>query len=176
MEPVLLGLTAPSLVSAAHAAGSVAATLTRPFAAVLNSALDSHSEPRTETTGIQRLRAQAAKLQKDLERRIGAVLERSGVSLDSPLRLDFSHGEAIEVDANHPQQTILEAALASDPTIASDLHQLVAARELLFAAVNKSLDSASNVVELAAEAADRLQVEVEILPADRKATLHFVER
>ncbi len=164
MDPVLLGLAAPKLLSAATAVGRRAA---EPFAEALDAARgllgekselqatptklaparNPHSQLLSESlTGqplisgdgsieIEDIRTHADALQDSLQRRIHELLERSGIKHDSAVQLRVSPLDGqLEVEGDTPQRAVIEAALASDPSIAADFRQLSAMRSLLAAA------------------------------------------
>lgn len=164
MEPVLLGLAAPKLLSAATAVGRRAI---EPFAEALDAAkglLGEKSEPSAVPTKIAPaknpnsqllselltgqplisgdgsieiadIRTNADALQDSLQRRIQELLERSGIKLDDTVQLRVSPLDGqLEVEGDTPQRAVLEAALASDPSIAADFRQLSAMRSLMAAA------------------------------------------
>lgn len=164
MEPVLLGLAAPKLLSAATAVGRRAV---EPFAEALGAArglLSEKSEPQAAPTKlapaknphsqllselltgqplirgngtieIADIRTHADALQDSLQRRIHELLERSGIKLDGAVQLRVSPLDGqLEIEGDTPQRAMLEAALASDPSIASDFRRLSAMRSLANAA------------------------------------------
>jgi len=126
MEPLLLGLSAPSIASTASAVGRavapVAKLLTSPFALLLQAETPAASVAKPQAIGLEG----AEQLQEDLESRIQRAIEDSGVQLKFPVRLTLSKFDGtLEADTvASPQREILEAALASDPSLANDFRQL----------------------------------------------------
>ncbi|MCH7753295.1 MAG: hypothetical protein IH898_14230 [Planctomycetes bacterium] len=199
MEPVLLGLAAPKLLSAATAVGRRAV---EPFVEALDAARgllgekselqlapsklaparNPHSQLLSESlTGqplisgdgsieIEDIRTHADALQDSLQRRIHELLERSGIKLDDAVQLRVSPLDGqLEVEGDTPQRAVLEAALASDPSIAADFRQLSAMRSLL-AAADKHTEFAE------AYARDPYQAVAdyaELFDAGLRATLQF---
>jgi len=149
MEPLLLGLAAPSFASTANAVGRavtpVAKLLASPFALLLQAGSASAPPEETPAIAIEGLLDRAKALQKDLESRIQQAVKDSGVQLNFPVRLGLSQSDGA-LEANgvvSPQREILEAALASDPSIADDFRQLAAVRQLL-SAVDKQEELSSS--------------------------------
>ncbi len=164
MDLVLLGLAAPKLLSAATAVGRRAvepfaealdaargllgekselqATPTKlaparnPHSQLLSELLT--GQPLISGDGsieIEDIRTHADALQDSLQRRIHELLERAGIKLDDTVQLKVSPLDGqLEVEGDTPQRAVLEAALASDPSIAADFRQLSAMRSLLAAA------------------------------------------
>ena len=168
MEPIWLGLSAPKLISAASAVGHRAAepfgvaleaarSMLREESApdstpaVLAPAMNPHLQLLSEMlTGqslggnssrleIDDIRTHADDLQVSLQRRIRQLLDRSGIDHNEPVRLRVSPLDGqLEVEGDTPQRAVLEAALASDPSIAADIRQLVAMRSLTSAATENA--------------------------------------
>jgi hypothetical protein len=167
MEPIWLGLTAPSIFSTAGNAGRAAL---RPFSAALELAsglldnspappesvatLSAEKNPHTSllsdlltgvplnsdgTIEIADIRTHADSLQDGLQRRIHELLQAAGIMLDEPVQLRVSPVDGqLEVASDSPQRAVLEATLASDQNLAADFRQLAAARSLLSAADENS--------------------------------------
>ena len=181
MEPTLLGLVAPSLVSTVNVVARTTSVVTKPFAAFLQNASGLDEATRPQAIEIADLRVRADTLQADLERRIRKTMELSGIDLDSPVRLTTSeHDVAIEVETNHPRRTVLEAALASDPSIATDFRRLAAVRKLLMAAEERpefaedfSGDPWQAIAAHASRADDRYEAVLQLLPATLDVRLQF---
>lgn len=156
MEPVWLGLATPSILSTA---GNLANAAVRPFAAALERATDlltgsAESEPAEELSGAPRdslstildglaeLGASLADLEDhadDLNRSLGArisnMLEAAGISTGNPLQLRLSAADGqLEVVGHSDERALVEATLASDPTIAAEFQELSALHALLNAA------------------------------------------
>lgn len=171
MEPVLLGVAAPAIVSGASKVGRAVAAVTQPFRSALNAAghllttetnspshfqtavpspeqVPDDGDPRFallsellagksstgNSTSLTRedVLSHASKLQADIEERIQDALARAGIKLESPLRLEVSNLDGtIEVSGIHSQSAVIEAALNSDPTLASDIQKLSAERDFL---------------------------------------------
>jgi len=168
MEPIWLGLGAPKLLSAAAAVGHRAAEpfgdvleAARSFLreesapdstpAVLAPAKNPHMKLLSEMlTGqsldgsrsrleIDDIRTHADSLQDGLQRKIRQLLDRAGIELTEPVQLRVSPLDGqLEVEGNTPQRAVLEAALASDPSIAADFRQLVTMRTLTSAAADNA--------------------------------------
>lgn len=164
MEPVWLGLAAPKLLSAATAVGrkaaepfaaalgaarglltdeseqeSPSATLSpeaNPHTQLLSELLT--GQPSADNDGAIRIKdivTHADALQDSLQRRIHELLQSSGIELDEAVQLKVSPFDGqLEVDGDSSQRAVIEAALASDPSIAADFRQLSAMRSLLAAA------------------------------------------
>ncbi len=169
MEPLLLGLAAPSVASTANAVGRTVSAITKPFASFLQEKLQPGVVKLPPRTGVEEIRARADILQGDLERRIAQVIESSGVQLDSPIRLSMSDFDGtLEVDTATPQRAVLEAALASDPSIASDFRELAIIRKLLTAA-----ESRQPVAAYASQGNDRYEAVLQLSAFGDEAQLDF---
>lgn len=163
MEPVWLGLAAPSIVSTA---GNIGRTALRPFSAALELASALGSVPVAEESAdgalarsknphtlllsdlltgqpldgdgrieIADIRVHADRLQDNLQRRIAELLQDACISLEEPVHLRISPTDGqLEVVGDSPQRAIVEAVLAANPSIATDFSQLAAMRSLLAAA------------------------------------------
>ncbi len=199
MEPVWLGLAVPRLASAATAVGRKAVEpfaealdaargllgeKSQPQATptVLTAANNPHSQLLSEMlTGqslsrgdgsiqIEDIHTHADALQDSLQRRIHELLDRSGIKLDESVQLRVSPLDGqLEVEGDTPQRAMIEAALASDPSIASDFRQLSAMRSLASAA-----DKHSDFAE--AYARDPYQAVAdhgELFEASQRAMLQF---
>lgn len=130
MEPLLLGLAAPSIASTASAVGRAVAPVAKLLASPFSLLLKPYSQPSqsdaSQTIQLEGLQTRAKALSKDLESRIQLAIKDSGVQLEFPVRLTLSEFDGtLEADAvAFPQREILEAALASDPTLANDFREL----------------------------------------------------
>ncbi|NOY29960.1 MAG: hypothetical protein GXP28_07210 [Planctomycetes bacterium] len=126
MEPHLLGLATATAGAVGRAVTPVAQLLATPFASLLQRESLSASAAKPQTIELEGLEARAGQLQEDLENRIQQAINDSGVQLDFPVRLRLSEFDgALEADAvASPEREILEAALASDPSLADDFRQL----------------------------------------------------
>jgi hypothetical protein len=161
MEPIWLGLTAPKLISAATAVGRKAAEpFAEVLDAARGLLRDEPPPPATPTplapaknphsqllsemlTGqslssgdgsiqIDDIRTHAEALQDGLQRRIHELLDRSGIEFDEAVQLRVSPLDGqLEVEGDTPQRAMIEAALASDPSIAADFRQLSAMQSLV---------------------------------------------
>jgi len=122
MEPHLLGLAASTAGAVGRAVTPVAKLLTAPFAPLLQAKSSPAPVAKPQTVQIEGL----GKLQEDLENRIQRAIQDSGVQLDFPIRLRLSGVDGtLEADAvASPEREILEAALASDPSLADDFRKL----------------------------------------------------
>lgn len=136
MEPLVVGLSAPSIVSAV---GNAASAVTKPFASILHG-ISARSESEGPV-GIQLtdLELRAAELEKQLSTRIDEAIEYSGAEIDSDLRLRLSELDGrMEVVSGTQDRAILEAALATDPSIAEEFKELTALKQMLTAASKHS--------------------------------------
>ncbi len=126
MEPHLLGLAASTAGVVGRAVTPVAKLLATPFAALLQAESPSASVTKPQAIELEGIGARGGKLLADLENRIQRAIEDSGVQLDFPIRLRLSGLDGtLQADAlASPEREILEAALASDPSLADDFHQL----------------------------------------------------
>lgn len=176
MEPILLSLAAPSLVSVAEVFSRATAKMTNPFGSALRSAIGSPEELRTSPFEVDSLQALSEELKVDLERRIRQVLNSTGIKVDAPIRLRLSeNGTGIEADLGQPDRTLLEAAFANDPSIEDDLRQLLAVQKLLSAASHNSRDaSKQDSSEFAVPQAERTEVELEVSAAKDAVVLRFI--
>ncbi len=125
MEPVLLGLASPS--TAVGLLEKTVKATTKPFAYILNS-LAEGLKPN-EATGESpeaSLADRSSQLQDELAQRIHEALVAAGVDLSNPLRLNLSEADgSLEIAGDHPQATLIEAALAQDPDLADDFRKLL---------------------------------------------------
>jgi len=126
MEPHLLGFAASTAGAVGRAVTPVAKLLATPFAALLQAESSSGSVAKPQALELEGLEARGGQLLADLENRIQRAIEESGVQLDFPVRLRLSEfSGTLEADAlASPEREILEAALASDPSLADDFRQL----------------------------------------------------
>ena len=199
MEPVWLGLAAPKLLSAATAVGRRAiepfaealdaaqgllgekselqATPTKlaparnPHSQLLSELLT--GEPLLSGDGsieIEDIHTHADALQDSLQRRIHELLERSGIQLDGAVQLRVSPFDGqLEVEGDTPQRAVIEAALASDPSIAANFRQLSAMRSLITAAREHSAFAEAYARDPYQAVADY----AELFDAGLRATLQF---
>ncbi len=199
MEPVWLGLAAPKLLSAATAVGRRAAEpfaealdaargllgekselqlaptklapASNPHSQLLSESLT--GQPLISGDGpieIEDIRTHADALQDSLQRRIHELLERSGIKLDSAVQLRVSPLDGqLEVEGDTPQRAVIEAALASDPSIAADFRQLSAMRSLLAAAEKHTEFAEAYARDPYQEVAEN----AELFDAGLRATLQF---
>jgi hypothetical protein len=131
LQPVLLGLAAPS---AANAAGSLLErtfdSLAEPFAMMLDAAaqvLAGEEEVANENTDAGSYLDQ---LQVQLAGDIEKALSAAGVELNEPLTLRISPTDGnMEVVGDHPQRALIESALADEPDLAAQLAELLALRQ-----------------------------------------------
>lgn len=144
MEPVLLGLAAPSAVNTAgNLLERTFNTLAEPFSAVLHAVADSLAPANEEQPAMQvaDLQIASAELQTNLATRIEQALDSAGVKLTEPLQLTISPIDGrLEVVGEHPQKTLIESALADDPELAQDFSTAVALQQLLAAEAPESED------------------------------------
>ncbi len=126
MEPHLLGLAASTAGVVGRAVAPVAKLFATPFAPLLQAKSPSAKPQTIEIEGL-------GELQEDLENRIQRAIEDSGVQLNFPIRLRLSELDGtLEADAvASPEREILEAVLASDPSLADDFRQLASHLEAL---------------------------------------------
>ncbi len=191
MEPLLLGLATPSIASTAGAVGRVvtpvAKFLASPFAALLHEESQpvSTAEPKPAelpTIKLEDLKTRAEELQEDLESRIQLAIKDSGAQLDFPVRLRISVFDGtLEADGvASPQREILEAALASDPSLADDFRQLVALQQLLSAAEKHARfaevyarDPQEAIAAYTSRGDDRFEALLHLAEADNQLRLEF---
>jgi hypothetical protein len=191
MEPLLLGLAAPSIASTAGAIGRVVAPvaklITAPFASVLQQesqppAASSSQAAETQAIELKDLHAHSEALQTDLESRIQRAIKDSGVQLNFPIRLRLSEFDGrLEADAvASPQREILEASLASDPSLADDFRQLAAVQKLLSAAEDHggfseayARDPHQAIINYAASLDDRFEAQLQLSETDNQLQLVF---
>jgi hypothetical protein len=199
MEPIWLGLTAPKLISAATAVGrkaaepfaevldaargllrdepQPAATPTplapakNPHSLLLSEVLTGQSLSSGDgSVQIDDIRTHADTLQNDLQRRIHELMSRSGIKLDGAVKLRVSPLDGqLEVEGETSQRAMIEAALASDPSIATDFRQLSAMRSLLNAANQHSAFAEAYAGEPYQAVVDH----GELFDASQVATLQF---
>jgi hypothetical protein len=86
------------------------------------STADAPVEESQPTTGEQR--SALDKALKEFAKRLRERLQLTGVDVNQPLGLEQEPWGSIAVDQNHPQQAQVEAALAADPLLSSEFHQL----------------------------------------------------
>jgi hypothetical protein len=133
LQPVLLGLAAPS---AANAAGSLLErtfnSVAEPFAMMLDAAaqvLAGEEEAATESADIG---SNLDQWQVQLAGQIEKALSAAGVELTEPLTLRISPTDGnVEVVGDHPQRALIESALADEPDLAKQLAELLALRQAL---------------------------------------------
>jgi hypothetical protein len=133
LQPVLLGLAAPS---AANAASSVLErtfeSVAEPFAMMLDAAaqaLAGEEEAASESTDPGSYLDQ---LQVQVAERIEKTLSAAGVELTDSITLRISPNDgSIEVVGDHPQRALIESALADEPHLATVLDELFALRQML---------------------------------------------
>jgi hypothetical protein len=133
LQPVLLGLAAPS---AANAAGSLLERafngVAEPFAMMLDAAaqvLAGEDEAATESADAGSYLNQ---LQVQLAGEIEKALSAAGVELTEPLTLRISPTDGnVEVVDDHPQRALIESALADESDLAEQLAELLVLRQAL---------------------------------------------
>lgn len=118
MEPVLLGIAGASAANAGNLLERSARAVLEPFANVLRAAASSFSPVDNE------LEVEAESPVKVLADRIEKALSTAGIEITEPLELAVSDGQLVVV-GNHPQRTLIEAALAQDPTLGEEVSQLL---------------------------------------------------
>lgn len=121
MEPALIGLAGASASKVGDLLERTTRAAARPFSAVLHAAADVLS-PAAVSAG------QPASPTDELAQRIQEDLALAGVELTEPLELALNRGK-LEVVGEHPQKTLIEAALAQDPGLAGELRELIASHE-----------------------------------------------
>ena len=142
MEPLLLGLAAPSIASAVGSVGRavtpVAKLAMTPFAAILQQQSQAPTAPtaskaEVHTPTLSDIRDSAKSLQSELVNRIQNAIEDSGVKVNFPVRLQISEFDGrLEVeDIASPDREILEASLNSDPSLTDDFRELSALKKIL---------------------------------------------
>jgi hypothetical protein len=131
LQPVLLGLAAPS---AANAAGSVLdrtlESVAEPFAMILDAvaeALASEEQGESER-GVASTNLDALQIQ--LANQIEEALSAAGIELTEPIELRVSPTDgSIEVVGEHPQRALIESALADEPNLTAQFTELLALRQ-----------------------------------------------
>jgi hypothetical protein len=131
LQPVLLGLAAPS---AANAAGSLLdrtlQSVAEPFAVVLDAVAGAlASEKQTESgddTTVTNLDALQIQLASEIEKALSAA----GIELTEPITLRISPTDgSLEVAGDHPQRALIESALADEPDLAERFAELFTLRQ-----------------------------------------------
>ena len=166
MEPLWVGLAVPKVVAAANAvsrtvaepfsdvlekAQSILRKEPQPQPSILSSAKNPHTQLLSElltgqslTSGagsidIADIRTHADDLQDSLQRRIRELFDLQGIELEEPVQLRVSPFDGqLEIASDSSQRAMVEAALASDSTIAADFRQLAAMRSITAAAEKHS--------------------------------------
>jgi hypothetical protein len=135
MESVLLGMAAPAV---AGTAGSLVErtvqTVAEPFAALLHAlgAALAEGDDDTARVAVEGQPDQLKTLSAELAARIEKALKSAGIELAGPIGLRMSPVDGhLEVDGDHPQQALIEAALADDPEIASAIREVAALQQVL---------------------------------------------
>jgi hypothetical protein len=131
LQPVLLGLAAPS---AANAAGSLLErafdSVAEPFAMMLDAAaqvLAGEDEAATESADAGSYLDQ---LQVQLAGEIEKALSAAGIELTEPITLRISPTDgSLEVVGEHSQRALIESALANEPDLAERFAELFALRQ-----------------------------------------------
>ncbi len=137
MDPVLLGLAAPS---AARSAGNLLqrtlSAVAEPFSAILHTVAESlAAENQNQSTAqVGDLNAQLNELQSTLAGDIHQTLAAAGIDLTVPIEFRISQVDgSLEVVGDHPQRALIESALADNPDLANDFKEVIALRQLLAA-------------------------------------------
>jgi hypothetical protein len=131
LQPVLLGLAAPS---AANAAGSLLErtleSVAEPFAMILDAVAETlASEEQTESES-DAASTNLDALQIQLASQIEEALSAAGIELNEPIELRISPTDgSIEVVGDHPQRALIESALADEPDLAAQFAELLALRQ-----------------------------------------------
>jgi transposase len=131
IQPVLLGLAAPS---AANAAGSLLErtleSVAEPFAMMLDAAAQVLAGEEDATAESTDAASYLDQLQMQLAGEIEKSLSAAGVELTEPLTLRISPTDgSLEVVGDHPQRALIESALADEPDLAAQLAELLALRQ-----------------------------------------------
>jgi len=141
-------------------------------------------QPVTTGSGsleIADIRDHAEGLRSDLENRVRQALSGAGVQSTDRLLLRIAQSDGrLEVVGENSQRLSIEAALASDPSLARDFRQLAAIEQLLTAADQDS-DFAeaysrnpwSAVANYAGRFDSRAEAELSISPLGSEAELRF---
>lgn len=143
IQPVLLGLAAPS---AANAVGSLLKrtldSVAEPFALVLDAVAEAlASEEQTESADEAAVTSLDA-LQIQLAGEIEKALSAAGIELTEPITLRISPTDGtLEVVGDHPQRALIESALADEPDLAARFANLFALRQAS-EVDNKGIDEA----------------------------------
>ena len=174
MEPVLLGLAAPSLVPTAQAVSRATSILTRPFTDIVRGAIGTPEASESGTSPFDRLRDQAKQLQERLEERLSQVVDQAGIEIKSVIRLSLpDSGTAWNIDVDDPQRELLAAALASDSQIADDFRELAAVQALLSAVAERVSGTEPAPPRRGLPEAATYRAELRIFAEGRRATLQF---
>lgn len=133
LQPVLLGLAAPS---AANAAGSLLErtfeSVAEPFAMMLDAAAQVLAGEEDATAESTDAASYLDQLQVQLAGEIEKSLSAAGVELTEPLTLRISPTDgSIEVVGDHPQRALIESALADEPDLAAQFAELFVLRQEL---------------------------------------------
>jgi hypothetical protein len=151
MDPVLLGLAAPSAVNeAGNLLDRTLRSAAKPFAAVLQAVastlVDSEESSGSLSIGIDDLQTHLEKLQIDLASSIKESLTAAGVDINEAIALRVSETDGrIEVAGDHPQKALIESILAHDEYLSGQLAELLALRQLLVADDNAASESIETV-------------------------------
>ena len=186
IEPVLLNLAVSSITSAAgafsRAVTAVSEPLVSPFAALLQTESQAGGTLQPQPVKIEDLQSRAKALQENVEQRLSKLIADSKVQLGDQVRIRVSELDGtLEADSvASPQRQILEAALASDPTLASDFSALVAMRKILSATKNngplvydRGEDTIQALADFASQAGGRFEAVLRFSPTDTSAQLEF---
>lgn len=164
MEPVLLGLAAPTAVSeTGNLLERSLRAAAEPFAAVLQTVIASFADDPTvgksSEVGQEIPGQYLTDLQATLAGRIRELLTTAGVDLAEPIGLRISAIDGrVEVVGDHPQKPLIESALATESELEELLAELIALHQLLHPEGSDDNDS----VELSsAEAAAILSFSVD---------------
>jgi hypothetical protein len=152
MDPVLLGLAAPSAVGTA---GSLLErtlhSVTEPFAVVLSAvskALTVGDSP-LPSAKMDDLHEILESLRNQLATGIESALAAAGVHITEPLELRICEADGqLEVVGDHPQKAIIESALADNKQLASSFTEVAALQAILTAADNHDEPDLAAVVAL----------------------------
>jgi hypothetical protein len=131
LQPVLLGLAAPSAANAAsNVLDRTLESVAEPFAMILDAVAEAlTSEEQTESDGdVANTNLDALQIQ--LASQIEEALSAAGIELNEPIELRISPTDgSIEVVGEHPQRALIESALADEPNLATQFAELLALRQ-----------------------------------------------
>jgi hypothetical protein len=149
MEPVLLGLAAPSALNeAGNLLQRTLSAVAEPFSAILHTVAESFASEKEERSTIETgdLGTHLGELQSTLAGSIEQTLAAAGIDLTEPIELRVSQIDgSLEVVGDHPQRALIESALADKPELAREFTEVIALRQLLAAAEKTGQEASDSV-------------------------------